>query len=267
MLKIKTIFLFLLIPALAESQNIYSALQMNKSREYKTRKPTKIIETNIFYNQSGIQKDKSIKLFDESGMLLSEERFDEEGNLKARLIHTNDTINKLVLTNKFERWERFGYSVEVSTYVYDSSKFLVSVIDKDQAGTTFRVTELKNDVHGNPTELSLFDGEGNLFGKEMAVYYYDRNKVVTSVFSNEGKLLSTDSMKIDFKLKSPGDEIHGPNTWVSTNWKGEETVYESEYVYDPSGNCTSEIIYKVKTKADGTPKKEIDRIFRKDYSY
>ncbi|MEO6455374.1 MAG: hypothetical protein ABIN97_14940, partial [Ginsengibacter sp.] len=63
------IFLLTIISNLANSQNIYSALQLNQDREYRTKKPKKIIETNTFYNTNGTQVDKNVKTFDEAGML------------------------------------------------------------------------------------------------------------------------------------------------------------------------------------------------------
>src|SRR5690606_13576699 len=76
MRKLTILFLLTLFGGLAKSQNIFSALQLNAEREYKTKRPKKIVETNTFFNSSGKQVDKNIKIFDEAGMLLTEERYD-----------------------------------------------------------------------------------------------------------------------------------------------------------------------------------------------
>src|SRR5687768_7695003 len=120
-----TFSLCLILPVtFINAQNIYSALHLNENREYKTAKPKKIVETNIFYNSSGKQVDKNVKTFDAAGMLLTEERFDENGNLQARLTYSNDTANKLTLTRIMERWTQLGYSKETAFYTYERNNHL-----------------------------------------------------------------------------------------------------------------------------------------------
>lgn len=274
-MRILTIFFFLTsISRFANSQNIYTALQLNQDEEYKTRKPKKIIETNIFYNKSSIQTDKNIKTFDEAGMLLVEERYDESGNLKERLTYINDTTNKLKLARIFERWNQFVISKETAFYNYDTNHFLIRMTDKDANGNTLFISNIVCNYKGHPTQLSLFDGNGNSFGKEIAEYLYEANKAVTSVVSNDGKILSSDTIKISFKTASlfPTDkEIYNANgdllSWTSKNFKGEETIYEAEYTYDNFGNCIESRIYKVTIKRNGRKKREPDRVFKKDFSY
>jgi len=268
------ILLLTLTGPIANCQNIYTALQLNQDREYKTKRPKKIVETNTFYNTSGKQVDKNVKTFDNAGMLLMEERYDGEGTLKARLTYTNDTANRLKLTRIFERWNQFGYSKETAFYNYDTSHFLVSTIDKDANGNILRQSNLVCNDRGHPVELSLFAGNGNFFGKELATYLYDMNKVATSVISNDGKTLSSDTTKINFKTASlfPGNgETYNANGdliyWASKNLKGTETIYEEEYTYDSFGNCIESRIYKVTIKANGNKKRDIDRVFKKHYTY
>ena len=267
-------FLSTIISNLANSQNIYSALQLNQEREYKTKKPKKIVETNTFYNTSGTQVDKNVKTFDGAGMLLVEERYDEIGTLKARLTYTNDTTNRLKLTRTFERWNQFGFSKETAFYNYDTNHFLTSTTDKDAKGNILRQSDLVCNDKGHPIQLSLFDGNGNSFGQEIAEYSYDINKVVNSVVSNDGRILSSDTIKISFKTASlfPNDrETYNTNgdlvNWTSKNFKREETIYEEEYSYDSFGNCMESRIYKVTIKKNGNKKKEIDRIFKKAFTY
>ena len=271
---ITIVFLATIISHFAISQNIYTALQLNQDREYKTKKPKKIVETNTFYNTSGTQVDKNVKTFDESGMLLTEERYDESGTLKARLTYTNDTINKIKLTRIFERWNQFGYSKETAFYHYDANHFLISTTDKDANGNIISQSDLVCNDNGHPIQLSLFDGNGNSFGKEIATYLYDINKVVTSVVSNDGRTLSSDTIKISFKKANlfPNDkETYNENgeitNWTSRSFKGEETFYEEDYTYDSFGNCIESRIYKVTIKRNGNKKRDINRIFRKEFTY
>lgn len=274
MLKLIILFLLTLISGLVQSQNIYSALQLNAEREYKTKRPKKIIETNTFFNSSGKQIDKNIKTFDEVGMLLTEVRYDDNGTLKARLTYTNDTVHRIKLTRVFERWTQFGYSKETAFYSYDTNFILTGTTDKDANGNVIRQTNLVSNEKGHPIELSLFDGNGNSFGKETATYLYDKNKVVTSVISNDGRVLSSDTVKISFTeaSKFPGENevynVSGDLTnWTRRNINGTETIFEEEYTYDSFGNCTENKIFKVTVKGNGKRKRDNDRIFRKEYSY
>ena len=274
MLRLIILFCLTFLSGVGRSQNIYSALQLNENKDYKTTRPKKIVETNTFYNSSGKQADKNVKTFDEVGMLLTEERFDENGNLEAKLTYTNDTANRLKLTRIFERWTKLGYSKETAFYTYDSNHNLTGLTDKDPNGNIILQTNLVINEKGHPIELALFDGNGNSFGKENASYLYDKNRAITSVIANDGRVLSTDTIKISFLKTStfPSDgETYNSNgdltNWTRKNLNGTVTEFEEEYSYDSFGNCTENRIYKVITKGNGKRKRELDRVFKKQYTY
>jgi hypothetical protein len=207
-------------------------------------------------------------------MLLVEERYDENETLKSRLTYTNDTINRIIITRTFERWNQFGNSIETAFYSYDSNHFLVAITDKNSKGNIIQQSAIICNDKGYPIKLSLFDGNGNPYGKEIATYFYDRNRVATSLISNDGRTLSSDTIKISFINASlfPNDkETYNANgdlvNWISKSFKGVITIYEEEYVYDNFGNCTENRIYNVTIKGNGKRKREIDRIFKKEYTY
>lgn len=274
MLRLIILFCLTFLSGVGSSQNIYSALQLNENKDYKTARPKKIVEMNTFYNSSGKQADKNVKTFDEVGMLLTEERFDENGNLEAKLTYTNDTANRLKLTRIFERWTKLGYSKETAFYTYDSNHNLTGLTDKDPNGNIILQTNLVINEKGHPIELALFDGNGNSFGKENASYLYDKNRAITSVIANDGSVLSTDTIKISVLKAStfPSDgetyNLNGDLTkWKRKNLNGTVTEFEEEYSYDSFGNCTENRIYKVVTKGNGKRKRELDRVFKKQYTY
>jgi hypothetical protein len=273
MRKLTILFILILSGKFAGSQNIYSALHLNQDREYKTKRPKVITETNTFYNSSGKQVDKNIKTFDNAGMLLVEERHDVDGILTARLTYTNDTTNKIKLSRTFERWPAGGYTKETSFYRYDINNYLIGVTDKDANGNIFRETTILCNDKGHPIELSVFEN-GTTYGKEIAHYLYDKNKAVTSVISNDGKILTTDTLNINYKtiVFNPGDnEAYNSNgdliNWTSRNPDNSETVFEAEYTYDDFGNCVDEKIYKITVKRNGKRKRKINRDFKKAYTY
>lgn len=197
-------------------------------------------------------------------MLLSEERFDENGKLKARLNYINDTVHRLILSDTFERWSQFGQFKEITFFTYDANDFLKQISTQDENGVTLRLAEMKNDEKGNPVELLLSDGNGNSFGKEKAEYLYEKNKVITTVISKEGKILSTDTSKISYKNARlfPGtdesfNDIGDIVYWTSKTISGKELIYEEEYFYDHFGNWTENRIYKTTVKPNGEREKEI----------
>lgn len=263
-------FIFISVKA----QNIYSALHLNDERAYKTRRPTTILKTNTFYNSSGKEIQKETDVFDESGMLLMEERFDEAGNRNVRMILVNDTIHRIITAQTFERWTKYGYSKQITSYEYDDNKFLVGITTKDAAGNMINYTQIKNNDKGHPVEMIVFDSDGNPFGKETATYLYETNQYITSVITNDGKLLSSVTNRLNFRdaYLYPGITSsfndHGDETkWVSKGLNGEERFYEADYTYDQYGNCTEERIYKVTYKSGGKSKRAIERIFKKEYRY
>lgn len=270
----KTIPLFLLVctAGAAHGQNIYSALQLNEETAYKAKRPAKIVETKTFYDLAGQRTEKCIKVF-EAGMLLTEERFDENGTRTARLTHKNDTVNRRCLERTFERWGKTGNGKETTIYSYDASHFLIGVTDQDANGAIMLISKITNDEKGHPVALSISDGHGNAIGKETSAYLYDRNSVVTTVFDNDDNRISTDTMKISFKdarlhpeegsaYNEQGDAVK----WTGKQLNGAKDLYEAEYVYDPSGNCIDEVIYKVEVKG-GKPKKKREKRFERQYTY
>ena len=274
MQKLTILFFLILLSGIVKSQNIYSALHLNEEREYKSRKPKKIVETNIFFNPSGKQIDKQIKTLDDAGMLVTEERYDNNGSLTARLTYTNDTINRIKLSRVFERWTHLGYSKTTAFYHYDKNFFLIGVTDKNANGDVIQQTNLICNDNGHPIELSLYDGNGNSYDKETAKYLYDKNKAITSVVANDGRILSVDTMKISFTAASKfpyENEIYNANgdltSRTSRNLNGSEIILEGEYAYDNFGNCTEHKIFKVTVKKNGKKKRENDKIYKKEYFY
>lgn len=261
------------ITAAAPAQNIYTVLHLNEQRDYKTARPKKIEETNTFFNQSGKKIQKSIKLFDKAGMIVSEERFDEEGKITARLTYTNDTVHRIVLTRVMQRKTALGQMIDSAFYNYDSAHFLTGIVDKTAQGNIIGTTVIVNNEKGLPVELTTYDAYQKPFGKETAEYAYDRNMAITTVYNYDGRKLSTDSIKISFvnahQFPSSGDRYNeqgDPIATRSADMEGATENYEYEYEYDRFGNCLEEKIYVV-TMDNGKKKRRPDRIFRKKYFY
>jgi hypothetical protein len=273
MLKFLTLISIVLAATATRSQNIYTALHLNEEREYKVGRPKNITEIKIFYAKDGKTTEKSIKVFDDAGMILTEDRFGGDGALTARLSYTNDTTRRLKLTRTFERWGKYGHNREIAYYSYDSNNYLIRTTDKDGNGSVFQRSEIVNNEKGDPIELSGYNANGELIGKELASYFYGINKAVTSV-QNDARILSTDTIKINFiaaHLYPAANETYNEKgdltNWVSKNLDGTETLYEEQYMYDAIGNSIEETIYKVVVTPKGNRKKELDRVFKRAYTY
>lgn len=265
MIKVNILALLLMAGCTASAQNIYSALHLNENRDYKKTKPKMIIETNIFYNASGETQQRHIKSFDNAGMLISEQNFDKDNNLTGKATYINDTVHRIVLSSANERKDRYAVTILTTEYIYDSSHFLVRIRNKNAFGIATMTTNIVNNEKGLPVEMTVTDESGQPYGKETASYDYDRNMAITSVYSNDGRKLSTDSMKISFvnAFKFPD----GNNKYNELGDLIESENYEYEYKYDQYGNCLEEKIYKVTTRPNGKKKKVIDRVFKKEYIY
>jgi len=272
MLRVTVFFLLISFPAFSHAQNIFTALHLNEISEFKFGKPSQIIETNTFYSSRNTQIDKNVKTYDNAGMLLEEDRYDEDGKLTAKLKYINDTTKRLILQRIFERWARIGYSKGTAVYAYDEHNFLIRVTDLDANGSTVNISELVNNARGNPIELRLYARNGGSYGVEKAEYYYDQNMVVTSVYSNDGDRLSTDTLAIDYSKAGPidksvyndrGDAI----SYTSKNLDGSRRFFEEEYGYDDAGNWIDQKIYEVTIKKNGKKRRELDRRFQKQIIY
>lgn len=273
MLKFLLLIFINLFAASIRSQNIYSALHLNEEREYKAGRPKTRTEISIFYTKDGKTTEKSVEVFDEAGMVLTEDRYDNDGTLTARLSFTNDTVRRLVLISTFERWTSVSHTKETAFYSYDSSDYLIRVIHKDGNGNISERTEVTNNEKGYPIQLSEYDANGGLYGIETARYSYNINKAVIFV-QNDGRILSTDTIKINFNnahLYPEANETYNDKgdvtSWVSKSINGTVTPYEAQYQYDIAGNCIEETIYKVTVTAKAKRKRELDRVFRRAYTY
>ena len=207
-------------------------------------------------------------------MLILEECFDEKGKLKEKLTFDNDTISRHVLAREFERWSPRGYTKETAFYTYDKDGFLIGVQDKGQDGSLLYQTDIIPNENGHPVQLTIMDGYGNRFGKETAIYLYDRNLAVISVISNAGEQLTSDTIKISFvkahEFAGEGNTYneHGDLTRsIAKALNGSVRHYEYENTYDALGNLTEQKIYIIEITKKGKRRRTIDRIFRKEYIY
>jgi hypothetical protein len=273
MRKLAIVILATVITGVVHAQDIVAVLRTNQNTEYKTKRPKKIVETITSHAASGIRVEKSIKLFDDAGMLTMEEYYDEEG-LRRRSAYTNDTINRLRLTHAVESWTATGLVKENNYYNYDAGHFLVSIVTKDAKDNILHQAKITNDQKGNPIELHLFKGNDSLIGKEKAVYLYDKNKVISYLLEYDGSIVSTDTSKINYAIASKypdSGEAYFPNgdmaRYTSTYFDDLRATTSFFYSYDRFGNCVERKEYGVDKKRKGKYQQRLDKEIRKEYVY
>ena len=273
MTKSIVLLLLLSVSTICYSQSLYTALHMNDGREYKLGKPKQIIEENTFYSATHTETAKNIKVFDATGMLLTEERYTQDGILTAKLTYINDTARHRTRSRIFERWLKYGRSKDIAAYQYDEHGFLTGSIDSNANGKIIDIVKIVNNSKGNPIELVLLDANNNPLGKETAEYDYDKNTVIRSVFKNDGTTVSSDTSKIRFDVITSSDDKNNYNqyndalSYSTKNSNGSVNLYECEYQYDKTGNWIEQKIYKITLKPNGKKERQLDRLFKREITY
>jgi hypothetical protein len=256
------LFLLLTVSTICRAQNLYTALHLNDNHEYRFGKPKQIIEENTFYTPSYTHTEKNVKVFDSAGMLFSEERYNQEGILTAKLTYTNDATRHIILSRIFEQWLKYGRTKEITVYKYNDQGFLISSTDSTGTGKLIDVAKTTNNSKGHPAELNLFNARNEPSGKETAEYNYDKNTVVITVFKNDGTKLSADTSKVN-QDSSQNEALS--YSIKSTN--GSVTLFESEYQYDSKGNWIEQKIYKVEPGPNDQKKRTLNKWLKRHIAY
>lgn len=266
---ILTLSLLISISSVCFAQSLYTALHINDRYEYNFGKPQKITARKTFYSSKGAEISKNVKIFDISGALLTEERYDEQDILTAKLTYINDTVNKLKLSRTFEMWLKYGHRFETAIYSYDEHNFLISSVDKNGTGKIIDVAKIVNNEKGDPIELALFDGDNNSLGNETAEYDYGKNEVVIFVYNNEGRKLSSDTSKIHFNYndKSSYNQYNDILSYNTKNFNGSINFYECEYQYDQKGNWLEQRIYRIMLRPNGKKRRTLETLIKREIWY
>lgn len=257
------------------AQNIYTVLHLNESMDYKARRPRRIIERDkFFYSPDSPDFEKIVKTYDDAGMLIRVESYNRFGDLTARRRLGNDTTRRLILADTTERWTALGYQEETAAYNYDDAGYLTRITDKDGYDKITDTYALTNNDRGNPISMTGYGPGGQVLGRETGEYRYDVNRVYVRVFSTDGRLLSTDTLKISLRDASlhpaPGEQFNDQGDIThSVNIRLDGTVesFQEEYVYDPYGNCTLEKIYRASQADEGRLRLRLEQEFRRTYVY
>ncbi|SFS91196.1 hypothetical protein SAMN04487906_2050 [Zhouia amylolytica] len=223
------------------AQSIATALSHDRKPDIR-EKPhiIEITTTTTYYRKNVMETLKTVSTYNIQNMLVSEIKYDNEENIKARLNFIYDSTNAKSITRKFETWNRvIGHSVEITEYVYDEKGYLIETIDKNVNNQPFRISSLKNNDQGYPIQLVLKELNSNFNGVEFASYDFDKNLVKISVLDENGKTLSTNEMRINFEERKFNDLVYNDfGDLIKSNGK------EYEYKYDKFNNWIKKTWYK-----------------------
>jgi hypothetical protein len=278
MKKIIYILILILVAGRTEAQRLtlIDALQLNEELDYRTKRPTKIVVTNISYSIIGKEiRDKIIKTFDKAGLLSTFDFFGDNDSLFARVSYNNDTLNRLKLSRVYEVWSRNGLERETSTYSYDSRNFLIGSLDFDNNGNLIRKTTIICNEKGNPLEISLFDSNNKLIEKEKATFFYNSIKFIRSIVMSDIPVINDkDSLKISIKYESKypsDDEVYNGYgdkiKWKENRYRDRNMYYEREFNYDNYDNWIDSKIYLVRFRKNGELYKELKSIISREITY
>lgn len=263
--------IFFTFPILVNGQNIYSAIHLNDRENINNERVEKIIETNIFYNQSGKEVNKNIKYLNVNNRCVREDRFKNE-ELIARLFFEYDSISNLEISRTLERWNKImGYSKEKAKYIYNKQNHLVKIEDVNGNNVMFRETRIIPNEKGHPTSMKVFNGKGEQFlGEEKAEYIYTQNKYISINYDLQGNEITRDTAIIDFRENYKfEDSKRGYNDKgdLIKSTRSTKEYFEYEYKYDERGNWKSQKAYKVKLNRREKGRRKLVRKYERRIDY
>jgi hypothetical protein len=240
---IRLLFFFLLFCNTIYSQSVYTALNINNPEKLRPEFLVEEITTEmIFYNKNNIEQKKEISKLNAQHNIISELRYDEQGNLTARLTRVFDSTGTRSLGRKLEKWHRImGYSYEISKHEYDANGYLIRITEKNQHNNIIMITTIKNDEKGNPIEVMTTNGKNEIYGIEKAEYDYTTNTVSTRVYNKNNEMVSENSRKISYTDTDDNSIIKNEHGDVILSG---DTQYE--YQYDKKGNWIKMTRFEIK---------------------
>jgi hypothetical protein len=259
------LFVFLSASLTCKGQSMFSVIHLNEERDVHNGVPKSITTTTIFYNSNGKEKKKELAEYDHFGLPVQTEVFGREENLTSIVYYKYDTVKRVILESRLQEINaRFPTGRVVTKYQYDSSRSPILIQYLDASGTVLSKAVLRNHDIGLPAQLDLYGPVNNLIGFETASYIVNENKAIVTVGNREGKLLSSDTVKISFKnaykFQDPqvkynnyGDVIYSESKWLD----GTIHYSEYEYVYDDKGNWIDEKAFNVVYKSGDKKKRSL----------
>lgn len=222
-------------------QSITSALSHDDTYDIRPGSHAVEITTeSTFYNRSGKEKHKDITVLNDRDMLVSENRFDENGNIRALLYFEYDAGGTQRLKRSFkQKINLVGVSSETATYTYDANGYMVAITDRNSSNMIFRQTFITNNEAGLPIALTTTDGNGNPYGTETAVYDIPNNTVAISYYNANDEKVNEVQHTINYAVQDEGDVY---NEFGDPVRAGD---FEFEYRYDSHNNWIKQVRYKI----------------------
>ena len=225
------------------SQTIFTALSQDRDYDLRSIPIVSEVTSDItYFRNDGIETKKEKSEYNKNNKLTNELRYNQEGNLSARLTIVYDSTKTRKTSNKFETWNPVvGHSVEISDFIYDSNNYLIKIIDKNKFGTPFRTSTYENDNMGNPVKLILEKPKFGIVGFEIAKYNYDNNTVTISLLDKNSNVINSYTGRVNFSERKFSDLIYNEfGDLIKTQYT------EYAYKYDKNSNWVKRTQYQLK---------------------
>lgn len=271
-MKIYGLISILFLSQLTFSQSI-SSYMLNIDKYDKDANIYEIIETTIFYNSEGVEKDIEYKNFNSSMNLTSLKRFNDENKLIWLNIYSYDSLHRKVRIDNKKWINVVGYQTGYSIYKYDSLNNCIQ-IDYNSQDQILNIAKYYFDNDSNLIRLETYAANGNLFGYETAKYDFDNNRMMIYQYNNQDKLINSDDRPIKYggkykqKLSHKYNE-HGDLIYWERNWNENDNVcYTSDYKYDEKGNWISQKRYSyIKAEQGKLKRKKLEMVKTREIKY
>ena len=233
MMKFLFVFIGLIISNHIYSQSIFSELSINKKYDIlENIKVSKVTMTSIFYSDDKTEKKKEIIYLNDNFYEVKGEYFNSTDEMTGSFTSSLRNDSLILERNSVSKIPYLGLESVKIKYFYDHNNYLIRKEKYNNKKQLIEIVHLVNDDFGNPIKLVLNNGEYGL-----ARYNYLENKFISGVYSNDGKLLSENNSKINFKLK---DSNYQYDEYGNTIFNGK---YFFIYKYDKFNNWIKQTRY------------------------
>lgn len=260
----------------SRAQTIKSLLYLHENMIYFKGKPKHIKETYTSYYQSGeTSVQKTITSFDQHALPSSKTFLRDDGSISSIVNYRFDTVKRVLLeSNIVEKNPKSPTNKIKTVYFYENEKGLVKLHELNKYGAVLSELLIKNNSQGLPIELKLYEPKEYFFGSEKAEYLLDKNKVIVSVFNNDGTLVNKDTANINFrdaqKYPEPNFKYDVNGNIISaqsTLRNGVINYKEFEYQYDENGNWIKQKVFNLKYDPKGKKTMDLKTQIEKKITY
>lgn len=277
----KALFLFILTAITYDaSAQIYQVVREKIHDTFKGATPVFVSITSVYYKPVPVfsntrpgreQKYRHEHTFDKAGILTSTLIYNND-ELTDKQVNEIDSSRRLVMGSIRNHYSSLPNLTDTITNMYDQNGYIIKQVSN--TGDAAVVVEYTNDDNGYPIATRTSDAKGNIQTTETAVYFHAKNYLIVTAKDMDGRLLSKDTSKINYKkpygtyrAKEKYNEQGDCISYRAKNRDGSFTEKEAEYEYDVHGNWISMKWYEVVKTGSGSKNRKLDAVYTRDIMY